>query len=346
MHAVLDLICKAFNVDRQAAEPIFFADPFFDLSHKWLLFDGDRPVSTATVIPLEMQMGGWYMRCAGIAGVATDPSQQGRGYASRLLRDLLVALPDMGYVAAALVPNRRPIYERLGFVMVGGRVRANLKPARSRAGGPLLWASWSDAPVLARLYHLYGGHRLGALLRGDERWHYILWQNPKIALFGDPPAGYAVLSEEPGAVAVKEVMPPVPEAVPPVLFDDQTISVTGRAEDLDGWIGAGYDLLAPPVYEDHFMARILDLPEAIRCLARFRPHASGLVAADDDIIVRNTAPLRFSNGAVVQTDAARERTPISTLTRALFCGVESEPLRSHGLFPPKRIFSLYPCDYF
>ncbi|MEP0767464.1 MAG: GNAT family N-acetyltransferase [Fimbriimonadia bacterium] len=346
MGAVLELICKAFDVDRQAAEPIFFADPFFDLSHKWLLFDGEQPVSTATVVPLEMQMGGWYMRCAGIAGVATDPSQQGKGYASRLLRDLLVALPEMGYVAAALVPNRRPIYERLGFVMVGERIRARLTPPIRGIGGPARWASWEDADLLARLYRLHGGHRLGALRRGEERWHYVLWQNPRIALFGDPPAGYAVLSEEPGALVVKEVMPPAPYALPPSLLDHQTISITGRVEDLDGWIAAGYGLIEPPVYEDHFMARILDLPEVIRCLARLRPEMSNVVAAADDIIPRNSISLRFSEGTVMQSDSAAEQVPIGNLTRALFCGAENDPIRSLGLFPPRRSFSLYPCDYF
>ena len=343
---MLDLICRAFEVDRQAAEPIFYADPFFDLSHKWLLFDGDRPVSTATVVPLDVQMGGWYMRCAGIAGVATDPSQQGRGYASRLLRDLLTALPDMGYIAAALVPNRRPIYERLGFVMVGERFRVHLSPPISCSVGVVRWASWEDAPLLSRLYRLHGGHRLGALRRGDERWQYVLWHNPKIALLGDPPNGYAVLSEEPGALVVKEIMPPPPLTFQLGLLGHEAVSFTGRAEDLEGWRAAGYSQMGPPVREEHFMARILDVPEAIRCLAHLRPWARGVLAAEDAIIPRNTVTVRFSDGVVATEVAAAEHVPIGDLTRALFCGAESDTLRSVGLFPPKRSFTLYPCDYF
>lgn len=346
MGAVLDLICRAFGVDRQAAEPIFFADPFFDLSHKWLLFDGDKPVSTATVVPLDMQMGGWYLRCAGIAGVATDPSQQGRGYATRLLRDLLVVLPELGYVAAALVPNRKPIYERLDFVMVGERVRARLRPPGSSVGGPMRWATWEDAHLLGRLYRLHGEHRLGALRRDDERWYYVLWQNPRIALFGEPPAGYVVLSDEPGGLVVKEVMPPAPYRLPLRLLEDRDISFAGRVQDLEGWIAAGYSLVGAPMHEDHFMARILDLPEVVRHLARCRPHASGVVAADDDLLPCNSTPIRFSGGATAQDHSAARRVPIGDLTRALFCGTEGKSLRSLGLFPPKRSVGLYPCDYF
>ncbi len=71
-------------------------------------------VSHAMIVSRELQVaGGTPLRTAYVELVATDPPQQGRGYASELLCALVSQLTD--FDIAALSPSAESFYARLGW---------------------------------------------------------------------------------------------------------------------------------------------------------------------------------------------------------------------------------------
>src|SRR5579883_1495203 len=73
------LMCAAFGLDENLARPIYFTDPFFDLSHKRVLVDSasEALLSCVTVVPAAIRVaGGATVRMAGLAGVGTRPEEQ------------------------------------------------------------------------------------------------------------------------------------------------------------------------------------------------------------------------------------------------------------------------------
>ena len=84
--AILEVLSLAFGLDRDAARPLFYADPYYDLLHKRVLcLPGAGVASCLTIVPTALRIGGVPVPAAGVAGVATRPAFQRRGYAGTLL---------------------------------------------------------------------------------------------------------------------------------------------------------------------------------------------------------------------------------------------------------------------
>jgi len=113
----LQTLCAAFGLDADAARPIFYGDPFYDISHKRVLIvPGQGIASCLTIVPTLLHVGGVPVAAAGIAGVATRPDWQRRGHAAALLRATVPALWDeLGCPLSLLHPLSAPFYRRLGW---------------------------------------------------------------------------------------------------------------------------------------------------------------------------------------------------------------------------------------
>ena len=75
----------AFELNVDAARPIYYGDPYYDLSHKRVLnVPGAGILSCLTVVPLGVRIGGVPVPAGGIAGVATQPEFQRQGHAAAL----------------------------------------------------------------------------------------------------------------------------------------------------------------------------------------------------------------------------------------------------------------------
>lgn len=122
---LLQVLCAAFRLDPDAARPLFHRDPFYDLSHKRVLYSPDGTlVSCLTVIPSVLRIGDVPVPVGGVAGVATLPEHQGRGYASRLLSQTVNALAsELCYPLSALFPYSYAYYRRFGWEMASSSVR-------------------------------------------------------------------------------------------------------------------------------------------------------------------------------------------------------------------------------
>ena len=126
--AVLQTIALAFDLNADAARPIYRADPYYDLSHKRVLvLPDDGLVSCLTVVPLSLRVGGVPVPCGGVAGVATRPDRQGRGHAGALVSATVPALWDeLGYPLSLLHAASAPFYRRF----------AGKRPRRPGPGPP------------------------------------------------------------------------------------------------------------------------------------------------------------------------------------------------------------------
>ncbi len=184
----LRLLCAAFDLDEEAAGPLYRRDPYFDLSHKRALFLADgRMASCLTVIPAHLRIGNAIVPLGGVAGVATPPAFQRQGCASALLRATVPQLADeLGYGVSALFALTPGLYRRFGWETASQSVLWSASPAdlpfcpdadRIR---PLMPSDW-DA-----VHDLHGRltqNRTGAFVRDARRWQIIQLPTPGAEAF-------------------------------------------------------------------------------------------------------------------------------------------------------------------
>jgi predicted acetyltransferase len=212
LDAFLGLMCRAFSLDFAAARPIFYSDPFHDLSLKRVLVDGTtrRIISGLTIVPAAMRLpSGAIIPLAGIAGVCTQPEMQRRGHGRKLLESALADLPGLGFPLAALTAEAPALYERAGFESCSApmcwQVANNRRlPAYSegRDTRVLTYDQWTcEAKPVRALYDRAVGVMLGSIPRDSRRWANIespgsrrsiaVWKNS-----GQPEA-YLIFQEKP-----------------------------------------------------------------------------------------------------------------------------------------------------
>jgi predicted acetyltransferase len=211
---MLRVLCAAFGMPFDAARPIFYRDPFFDLSHKRLLrTPEDGIVSCLTVIPCHVRVGAAWVPLGGIAGVATQPSQQARGYAGRLLQATIGTLADeLRYPLSGLFALSEERYRRLGWE-TSTQASCRILAAIPRPPGvpSARAATAADRASVRALHASHSGERTGDCLRDDRRWRLIEAAARECAVVGPPGGvtGYAFWERRGDAVHLLEMAGPV-----------------------------------------------------------------------------------------------------------------------------------------
>ncbi|MCW5937238.1 MAG: GNAT family N-acetyltransferase [Fimbriimonadaceae bacterium] len=182
----LELLCLVFALDLERARGVFFTEPLFDINRKWALFVDGQMESILTTARLEFGWG----RAFGIAGVATRPTCQGRGYAQALLEKVLCTAELEGEGPALLFAQSEALYRRLGFEPIDEVVRGEIK---GRADFPD--TETLQIPEVRKAYDEWSSRDAARLRRDEERWRYWCWTYRSC----EPvPGGY--LCAEPGLV--------------------------------------------------------------------------------------------------------------------------------------------------
>ena len=203
--AVLETLCAAFGLNAEAARPIFYADPYYDLTHKRVLVTppstaGASLVSCLTVVPSLLRVGGVPVPAGGVAGVATRPECRRRGHAAALLEATVPALWDeLGYPLSLLHPLSAPFYRRFGWETASRALRWSAVPsslprhpeaARVRPAAPPDW------PALQEIQADLTRADTGASVRDARRWRLIGLPVPGRQAFvyceGGAVLGYAI----------------------------------------------------------------------------------------------------------------------------------------------------------
>ena len=176
--AVLETLCAAFALNPDAARPIFYADPYYDLTHKRVLLAPPLGlVSCLTVVPALLQVGGVPVSVGGIAGVATRPEYRRRGYAAALLEATLPALWDeLGYPLSLLHPVSAPFYRRFGWETASRTLHWTAVPSslpRHPEAVCVRPAAPSDWPAIIEIQADLTRADTGAGGRDPRRWRLI-----------------------------------------------------------------------------------------------------------------------------------------------------------------------------
>ncbi len=285
----LRLMCSAFVMEFDAARPIFYADPYFEPSNKFVARINGQIVSCLTVVDRECWIGETVVHVAGIAGVCTRPELRRRGLAGRLITETARVLADRGYAVAALFPTDRQYYRKLGWETVGVELRARI-PANDLSGaarpGGVRQVAAEDIPQIARIYDRAAFGRTMHCLRDDKRWTFILEYLPEsLVTYTDSGAiqGYVLQDSVPNRGAGRystDALPQEPaRRVLEIVCDTVDAGNTIRGYLRDQFRNQGFeftsteDVLArngfsvPSRPEPGIMARILNWPRLLEELA-------------------------------------------------------------------------------
>lgn len=162
----LQLLCSVFELDYARAHAIFFTEPLYDLSRKWALFEEGQIASILTTVPLTFGWG----KAIGIAGVATEPSCQGRGLASALLEHVITQSKSFGETGVLLFAKDTRVYDRMGFRNLDEVVRGSISSI-PEVQVPLDL----DYSRVRQIYDEWATHDPNRLRRDDLRWKYWRW---------------------------------------------------------------------------------------------------------------------------------------------------------------------------
>ena len=185
--AVLETLCLAFGLDQAAARPLFYADPYYDLDGKRVLtLPNAGVVSCLTLVPSLLRIGGAVVPAAGVAGVATRPAFQCRGYAALLLAETVLALRSEGCPLSLLHPISAPFYQKLGWEYASRQVRWLSAPAYlpdCTEADRVRPVSDTDWPAIEALHSALTCARTGAFQRDPRRWQLIQMPVPSREAF-------------------------------------------------------------------------------------------------------------------------------------------------------------------
>jgi predicted acetyltransferase len=196
IEAHFQLMCAAFSLDESLARPIYFSDPFFDLTHKRVLVDtaSEALLSCLTVVPASIRVaGGAILRMAGLAGVGTRPEDQRQGYASALLMATAEQISsELDYPLVALVTNQPDFYRRFGWercsTAYDWSASPKILPEYAEGQAVRVLSPVEVAALAEPIHNLYEQVRIGqtgTLPRDSRRWFCIetFSRNRKVAIW-------------------------------------------------------------------------------------------------------------------------------------------------------------------
>jgi len=195
----LEVFSAAFRLNRDAARPLFYRDPFFDLKLKRICLDAGNIVSCLTIVPCRLRVGAGIVPMAGIAGVATRPESRRRGYAGALLTDTIHKSSELGFPISGLFPAEPLYYAKFGWTHASSAstwtmrrdalptLTSGMKPeakwpsaveesSSQPSNGcvrPMAPSHPIDVAEVARLHDTVTRERTGACYRGTMRWRVI-----------------------------------------------------------------------------------------------------------------------------------------------------------------------------
>lgn len=283
-------------------------------------------VACAAVWPMDQWFGGRAVPSCGVAAVAVDPAERGRGYGTALMRSLLEEARAGGAALSVLYPATLPVYTRLGFGRGGVSFDWSAPPAALAAGPPpedgwIRRTDASDASQLAALRRSLLTTANGLVERNEGLWSFALCPDgapSDVYTLGGPRGveGYvAVAPPSDRKLVVADLCLLSPRAVRLA----QRFLAGYRAQvDRVSWRGGPDDPLVLMASDsgpradarDEWLLRILDLRRALEARG-YPPVVAGELILDvtDAMIPENsgTFRLRLSDGK-----AALDRVPEKT----------------------------------
>ncbi|MCS6829141.1 MAG: GNAT family N-acetyltransferase [bacterium] len=302
---MLELMCRAFNLDIEPARDIFYSDPFFDLLERRVLVDAGRIISCLTIVPGVVVLGAAHIPVAGIAGVATDEAFRRRGYAGALLRDTIRLLYEKKVPLSMLYPFSPRYYRKFGWETASVEwwceIPSRLLPPYSESRFVRPYRT-GDMEHLRRLHDVHLQNTAGSFVREPSRWQWVLRQKYQtvVADFHGAIEGYMIYEVQAGRnrVEVREVIFTTSRAHRALLGFLSSANLAGtvgvcspvyRVQQWSTWLTDNEDDLLSQVQgglRPTYMLRITHLPALIECLRpRWRNWQGAIRLVVDDSFV-------------------------------------------------------------
>ncbi len=294
---MLQVMCAAFELPFEVARPIFYADPYFDLDAKRVLRVDGRIVSCLTLSETQCRVGEACAPITGIAGLATLPTYQNRGYAACLLHATIETLHSRNAPLVGLYPFQSEYYARLGWETATQECRWTAPPAALPAypeAANVICAGSEHLPSIGALYEQTLGSYCLSGAREPKRWQYLFDRMGEKWIYQDQDGvnGYLFCETQPGTVHVHNGETDTPPTLRVLEMCAKTTQarrgllghLSGRArwgqiEYVTSWHGlSSMGLLGLPCLSGHeadsvrvetrpaLMLRVADFPALLKCL--------------------------------------------------------------------------------
>ena len=145
-------------------------DPQLQPEHTRLLLDNKTICSCVRIYFRDIYCSDEIIRVGGIGDVGTDPAFQGKGYASRLMKESINFMKENGAVVSILFTRINSFYKKFGyFTLPTLEIQCELPPERP----DLLWRQAileRDLPALSQIYLQMNNRRTGPVKRNLTYW--------------------------------------------------------------------------------------------------------------------------------------------------------------------------------
>ncbi|MEU0565365.1 GNAT family N-acetyltransferase [Nonomuraea sp. NPDC005983] len=137
-------------------------------------FDGGRLAASARLRPFTQWWHGRPQPMTGVAGVAVNPEDRGRGVGTQIMRAVVERAAALGDAVSVLYPATTPIYRSVGYEHAGARLHVTLQPEALRtirtSGQVKLRRMGPDdaAEVISVLHRVHGASRASGPVSWDE----------------------------------------------------------------------------------------------------------------------------------------------------------------------------------
>ncbi len=314
--------------------------------------DGDVRATT-TILPLEVFVDGRPVPMGGVAAVATDPAYRRRGYAGKLMRDVLREMRERGVHLSSLWPFAHAFYRTYGWELAGETLAYTFNPTdlptspdqrRVRAYRE------GDLPPIMQLLEKESALRSCCVRRTEGWWRAVLAREGwRVAVHERDGRleGYIVYEmsewrdEKPrrtltvqelvsGSLEARRALISFLAAQDPLVFEIK--HHVPRGESLHPYLRSSY---VKTEVEPEFMLRLVDVEGALGHLDR-SPDAPLVLDVADDVVSENDGFYTVGGGEVVRGAEASEKVSLDVRQLAqLYAGyVPAGQLARNGLVEP------------
>jgi len=312
-----ELQLEAFNLSEGGPHP----HPGHGEELKVAVREG-RVVSCLTLLHADVWMSGVRLPMGGVRHVATHPEEQGKGYASALLRATLQDLRGRGIPLSMLFPFSFRYYRKFGYELGGNHChfwcRPNCIPAYEERRS-VRRAEPEDVPALACFYAARALHSACSMARDEARWAAVR-STPglQVAVHGEGEVdGFAVTAEERDAyggrvLRVLDLAAGSRTAWRALLghlsqFNGESVEWLASAADLSesgllrtpAPLREGFKPRGIATVRPMFQARVVDVAAALqaRLPTLGTAHCRLALRVRDELIPENATPLAIEAGA-------------------------------------------------
>ena len=351
-------------------EKYYTEHPWVELDLVYVLEEGGEARASATVLPLEVFVGGRPAPMGGIAAVYAHPAYRRRGYAGELMRAVVRVMRERGMHLSMLWPFAHVFYRAYGWELAGEALAYTLKPTdlpTSPEQRGVRAFREEDLPRMIGLFQKEAAEHSCCVRRGEGRWRQVLAREDWWAAVYEREGGiegyilYRMSDwredrEPPRTLAVHELVWRTRQAgealisflaaQDPLVFEIK--HHTPRGEPLHPYLRSSY---VKAEIEPEFMLRLVDVEGALNLLDR-TPDEPLVLEVSDDAIKENAGSYTVGSGEVVRGVEAEERVTLDVRQLAqLYAGyLPARQLARHGLVEPaspealERLEALFPVD--